>query len=54
MLELSIKGSMMVARSRKAMALEALREIQETFKRSGITERDILEAGRKTRRKAAR
>jgi hypothetical protein len=31
-----------------------LREIQETFKRSGISEEELLEEGRKTRQEISR
>ena len=49
-LELSLEGSALIARPQKAVALEALKEIQETFKRSGITEEELLQAGREVRR----
>lgn len=48
-LELSLEGSALTARPKKAAALEALKEIREAFKRSGITEEELMEAGRKAR-----
>lgn len=35
---------------KKTVALEALREIQDAFKRSGITEEELQEGGRRARR----
>ena len=49
MLELAVEGSVLVARPKKAVTLEALREIRESFKRSGITEEELQEAGRRMR-----
>ena len=48
-LELVLDGSTLIARPKKVVALEALREIRETFKRSGVTEKELLKAGLKTR-----
>ena len=53
-LELTVEGSVLKAIPRKRKALDALREIQETFKRSGITEDELLEEGRKTRQEISR
>ena len=50
MLELVVEGSALVAKPKKAVALEALREIREAFKRSGITEEELQETGRRMRR----
>ena len=50
MLELTLEGSALVARPKKVTALHALREIQEAFRRSGITEEELQEAGRQERR----
>ena len=54
MLELSVEGSTLVARPKKAVALEALREIREAFKRSGITEEELQETGQRVRRELIR
>ncbi len=48
-LELSVEGSTLAAKPKKAAALEALREIREAFKRSGITEEELQETGRRMR-----
>jgi len=49
-LELTLDGAVLVARPKKAAALEALREIREAFERSGITEEELQQAGRQARR----
>ena len=49
-LELSVEDSRLVVTPKKVLALNALREIQEAFQRSGITEEELLEEGRKIRR----
>ena len=48
-LELSLEGATLIARPKKTIALEALREIRDAFRRSGITEDELLEAGRRVR-----
>ena len=53
-LELSLEGDTLVARPRKKAALEALREIRQAFERSGITEDELQEAGRRARQEIAR
>ncbi|MFA4836324.1 MAG: AbrB/MazE/SpoVT family DNA-binding domain-containing protein [Dehalococcoidia bacterium] len=53
-LELVVEGSALVAKPKKAASLEALREIREAFKRSGVTEEDFLETGRLMRQEIAR
>ena len=53
-LELTIEDSTLVARPRKTVALEALREIQQAFRRSGITERELQKVGRRVRQEVAR
>ena len=53
-LELSVESSTLVAKPKKAAALEALREIRDAFKRSGITEDELQKTGRRLRREAAR
>lgn len=50
-LELVLNGSTLIVRPKKAIALEALREIREAFQRSGITEEELQEAGRQLRQK---
>lgn len=49
MLELFLEGSTLVAKPKKVIALEALQEIREAFKRSGITEEELQETGRQVR-----
>ena len=53
-LELSLEGGTLVARPRKTVALQALREIRQAFERSGITEEELQEAGRRARQEATR
>lgn len=53
-LELALEGSVMVAKPKKVAALEALREIREAFRRSGITEEELMEASRRVRQQAIR
>ena len=52
-LEVTVEGSTILARPRKTVALEALREIQKVFRQSGITEQDIQTAGRRIRKEVA-
>ena len=42
-LRLTLEGSALVMKPNKVVALEALRRIQEAFRRSGITEEEIQE-----------
>lgn len=49
-LELTLDGALLVARPKKARALEALNEIRQVFKRSGVTENELQETGMKVRR----
>jgi len=53
-LELLLEDDRLVARPRKRVALEALREIQRAFERSGISEEDLQKAGRQARQEMAR
>jgi AbrB family looped-hinge helix DNA binding protein len=53
-LELVADGNHLVARPKKMVALEALREIRETFKRCGITEEELQESGRRVRQQLAK
>jgi len=52
-LELTVEDSALIARPRKSVALEALKEIQQAFQRSGITEEELQEAGRRGRHEIA-
>jgi AbrB family looped-hinge helix DNA binding protein len=52
-LEVTVEDCTLIARPRKAVALEALKEIQQAFERSGVTEQDLQEAGKRIRRKVA-
>lgn len=49
-LELSVVGFSLIITPKKLKALNPLREIQEAFQRSGITEEELLEDGRKIRK----
>jgi AbrB family looped-hinge helix DNA binding protein len=53
-LELFVEESVLKATPRKARALDALKEIQGAFERSGVSEKDLLEEGRRTRREITR
>jgi AbrB family looped-hinge helix DNA binding protein len=53
-LELTVDDSTLIARPRKTVALEALKEIQQAFQRSGITEEELHKAGRRIRQEVAR
>jgi AbrB family looped-hinge helix DNA binding protein len=53
-LELTLEDSVLIVRPKKTMALEALKEIQRVFARSGLTEKELLEAGKQTRKKLLR
>jgi AbrB family looped-hinge helix DNA binding protein len=53
-LEVTIEDSAIVARPRRVVALQALREIQRAFKASGVTEAELQESGRRIRQEAAR
>ena len=53
-LELTVEDSALVARPRKSVALEAMKEIQHAFRRSGITEEELQKAGRMVRQEVAR
>ena len=53
-LELSLEGDVLVAKPRKTVALQALKEIQQAFERSGITEEELQEAGRRARQEVTR
>lgn len=53
-LELTVTDATIIARPRKTVALEALKEIQQAFQRSGITEKELHKAGRRIRQEVAR
>jgi len=53
-LELELQDSRLVATPRKVRALEDLREIREAFQRSGITEEELQETGRRVREEVYR
>lgn len=53
-LEMTVQDSIIVARPRKIVALEALKEIQQSFRRSGITEEQVQKTGRRIRQEVAR
>lgn len=52
-LEVTIEDSTLIARPRKAVALEALKEIQRAFDRSGITEQELQKTGHRMRQEVA-
>ncbi len=52
-LEITVEESTLIARPRKVVTLEALKEIQQAFERSGVTEQELQEAGRRVRREVA-
>ncbi|MBI4286546.1 MAG: AbrB/MazE/SpoVT family DNA-binding domain-containing protein [Chloroflexi bacterium] len=53
-LELTVEDATLIARPRKNVALEALKEIQQAFQRSGITEEELQKAGHRVREEIAR
>jgi len=53
-LELMVEDSVLIAKPRKSVALEALKEIQQVFQRSGITEEELQGAGHRVRQEIAR
>lgn len=52
-LELLVENSALIAKPRKSVALEALKEIQQAFHRSGITEEELQDAGRRVKQEIA-
>ena len=48
-LEITVENTTLIARPRKNRALESLREIQQAFQRSGITEEELQEEGKRIR-----
>lgn len=53
-LEMTVEDATLVARPRKIAALEALKEIQQAFRRSGVTEEAVHKTGRRMRQELAR
>jgi AbrB family looped-hinge helix DNA binding protein len=53
-LELTLENSTLIARPRKIASLEALKEIRQAFRRSGLTEKELLKAGSRVREEIAR
>jgi AbrB family looped-hinge helix DNA binding protein len=53
-LELTVDDAILMARPKKTVALEALKEIQQAFQRSGITEEELQKTGRRVRQGIAR
>ncbi len=53
-LEMTVEDAIIVARPRKIAALEALKEIQQAFRRSGVTEEALQKTGRRMRQEVAR
>jgi AbrB family looped-hinge helix DNA binding protein len=50
-LELTVDDFTLTAKPKKNISLAALKEIRQAFQRSGITEEELQEAGRRIRRK---
>jgi AbrB family looped-hinge helix DNA binding protein len=53
-LDIHVQDSILIAKPRKTVALEALREIQAAFQRSGISEEELQKAGREVREELVR
>lgn len=53
-LELLVEDHALIAKPRKNTALDALKEIQQAFQHSGITEEELQKAGRRTRQAIAK
>jgi AbrB family looped-hinge helix DNA binding protein len=53
-LEVRVEDGTLIARPGKAVALEAVKEIQQAFNRSGVTEQELQETGRRIRQEIAR
>jgi AbrB family looped-hinge helix DNA binding protein len=53
-LVLTVENSTLTARPRKTAALEALREIQRAFEKSGVTEEELQEESRRVRQEIIR
>jgi AbrB family looped-hinge helix DNA binding protein len=53
-LELRLEGDTVIARAKKTIALDALKEIRRSFAESGISEEEIQEAGHAARSQIVR
>jgi AbrB family looped-hinge helix DNA binding protein len=53
-LDIHVQDSILIAKPRKTVALEALREIQAAFQSSGINEEELQKAGREVREELIR
>ena len=53
-LEMTVEDSTIIARPRKTVALEALKEIQQAFRRSGLTGEELQKTGRRVRQEVAK
>jgi AbrB family looped-hinge helix DNA binding protein len=53
-LEIRVTDSTIIARPKKNIALDSLREIQSALERAGISEEELLESGREIREDVAR
>jgi AbrB family looped-hinge helix DNA binding protein len=53
-LEVRVEDGALIAKPGKAIALEAVREIQRAFNRSGVTEQELQETGKRIRQEVAR
>jgi bifunctional DNA-binding transcriptional regulator/antitoxin component of YhaV-PrlF toxin-antitoxin module len=54
MLEMAVEGNRLVATPKKTLAVDAVHEIREAFRRSGISEKELLDSGRKIRKEIAK
>lgn len=53
-LEFTLEGATLVARPKKVRALNAVKEIREMFKASGVTEVELQDSGKEIRRDVLR
>lgn len=53
-LEVRVEDGALIARPGKAVALEAVREIQQAFNRSGVMEQELQKTGKRIRQEVAR
>jgi AbrB family looped-hinge helix DNA binding protein len=53
-LEMTVEGNRLIATPMKSLAVNAVREIRETFGRLGITENELQDTGRKVRKESGR
>lgn len=50
-LSVSVEGECLIARPVRNVALDALHEIRQAFQQSGLTEKELQEAGREIRKR---